>query len=478
MTQLAPLDIVGGYGKSEFPEFNPEETINMYVETKDDGTKALFPTPGLEQIKKVFVEGGGRALYQFGDIFFAVIKDVVFKIDSSLNPSSTGSLDTEEGHVGISDNGSEVIFVDGVGGWIWDLATENFIQITDPGFPTAPQSATVLGGRFIVNFGDSEKMGFSDINDGTSWPALNFFSMEPYPDKVVGLSTLNGRLFVMGKKSTITYYLSGNANLPYTKDAPAHEFGASSIGAIEQGLGVLCWLSKTENGVSSVLLTTGGDPISVSTEAIDAEFESYTDVSDATSYIYKNENGNVFYVINFTSENKSWQFHINSKLPLEERWSRLTYKKDDRNLSNAHTYFNGKHYTLGHNDGNLYELSSNFHDDNGVNILRRRITKNLKPKNLDRFSVGRIIFDLKQGTGLETTDDNDDNPVLFLSVSKDGGISYGNVLTDEIGKIGRRDWRTEFFRLGYFEKGMVLKIEHYNKTPILIMGASIFLRSA
>lgn len=478
MSTMTPLNIVGGYGKSEFPEFNAEETVNMYVESLDDETTALFPTPGLKEEIKIAADGGGRAEYQFGEEFFAVIKDGVYRVDSSLNASFVGNLDTEVGHVGISDNATQVIFVDGVSGWIFDSATLNFTKITDPGFPTSPQAVTILGGRFLVNFGGTEKIGFSDINDGTSWPALNFFSMEPYPDTVVGLATLNGRLFVMGKKSTITYYLSGNANLPYTKDAPAHEFGASSIGAIEQGLGVLCWLSKTENGVSSVLLTTGGDPISVSTEAINAEFEKYEDVTDATSYIYKNENGNVFYVINFTTENKSWQFHVNSKLPLDERWSRLTYRKDDRNLANAHTYFNGKHYVLGHNDGSLYQLSTAFHDDAGVNIVRRRVTKNLKPKNLDKFSVGRIIFDLKQGTGLEVTTDSDDDPVLFLSVSKDGGISYGNVLSDEIGKIGRRDWETEFFRLGYFEKGMVLKIEHYNKTPILILGASVFLRSA
>mgnify|MGYP000439100407 CR=1 FL=1 len=46
MKNAQELDIIGGYGKSEFPEFNPEETINLYVESTSDGSKALFPTPG------------------------------------------------------------------------------------------------------------------------------------------------------------------------------------------------------------------------------------------------------------------------------------------------------------------------------------------------------------------------------------------------------------------------------------------------
>jgi len=276
MSSQIPLDIIGGYARSEFPEFNAEETENLYVENLSDGTMALFPRPGLKKIKKITVDSGGRAEYQFGDSFFVVIKDSVYRVDTSLNSSFLGNLDTEEGFVGIADNGLEVIFVDGVGGWIFDKATENFTPITDPGFPTAPESVVVLGGRFVTNFGGTEKMGFSDINDGTSWPALNFFSMEPYPDIVVGMATLNGRLFVMGQKSTITYYLSGNANLPFTKDAPAAEYGASSIGSIKQSLGYVCWLSKTDSGVSSLLLSTGDQPKSVSTEAIESEYEKYS----------------------------------------------------------------------------------------------------------------------------------------------------------------------------------------------------------
>lgn len=66
------------------------------------------------------------------------------------------------------------------------------------------------------------------------------------------------------------------------------------------------------------------------------------------------------------------------------------------------------------------------------------------------------------------------NPTVFLSISKDGGQSYGNKLLAPMGKIGERSFRTVWRKLGTIPRGQafVPKIEFYNQVPFVLMGGA------
>jgi hypothetical protein len=432
--------------------------------------KALFPTPGLELVRSISSEGVGRKTFAFKDVTFFVVGQNIYVMDVLLNASFIGSISTSTGHVGIARLNNKIAFCDGVGYWVYDVNSSIFSQITAPFVPTAPQDIAVLAGRVVVLEKDTNILYFSDLNDASTFDALNKFEMKPYSDIGVGLSVLGGHLYVMGQNFTATYYDSGSYPLPYRQDAIPVEFGCAAIGSISSDLGYVAWLSRNSNGVSSIMMSDGGRVEPVSTQAIDKEIEGYEDISDGQSYIFKNELGHIFYVISFTSANATWQFHINSTLPLEERWSKLEYDAQDRILVQDHVYFGSRHYGIDYRNANLYQISTLFKNDAGKNIRRRRITKEIRLPTGDFFTLNKFKLEGKKGTGKASGEDSD--PKVFISVSHDRGLTYGNVLSESLGKIGERNIDTEFFNLGY-SRSFVIKIEHYNDTEFLITNAYI-----
>lgn len=68
----------------------------------------------------------------------------------------------------------------------------------------------------------------------------------------------------------------------------------------------------------------------------------------------------------------------------------------------------------------------------------------------------------------------EESPVIFLAVSKDGGQTYGNYTKAFMGAIGERTFRSVWRKLGVTPRGQGFtpKIEFFNKTPFVILGAS------
>ncbi len=464
------FDIISGFNKSDSAKFDAKELINLFVDKNPTGKKgkAAFATPGLSSENGVIfppTDGGGRRLYKFQDTLYAIIGTKIYRITSGLAYSPIGDLNTTSGHVGIADNGTEILFVDGTGGWLFNTSTSVFQQVFAAGFPALPTDVTVLGSRFIVSRANSNKLHFSAIGDGLTWNALDEFAITAQPDDVIGLRRLNDRIFIMGNRITEVWYDAGDAVLPYRR-SDVLPYGCSSASSISTAFGFLMWLAKDDNGVGSVVITTGTEPTGVSTKAIENQFQEYETTDDATAFIYRNEQGHTFYRLNFTTANKSWEYDIGEKI-----WAEIKYGVGTRGLPEDHAYFNNKHYVLDYSSTKLLEMSKYHFTDDGINIRRSIVTAPLFDSKYRRITLHSILFDLKQGVGLDG-DGIDSDPTLRLQVSRDGGITYGNELSEKIGKIGEREYRTQFFRLGN-ARSFTLRVSYDNDTPFVILGSSV-----
>lgn len=69
---------------------------------------------------------------------------------------------------------------------------------------------------------------------------------------------------------------------------------------------------------------------------------------------------------------------------------------------------------------------------------------------------------------------NEEAPVIFLAISKDGGQTYGNYTKAPMGNIGQRTFRSVWRKLGTTPRGQgyTPKIEFFNKTPFVVLGAA------
>lgn len=471
------FDIIGGSEKSEYSEFTPQLIVNMFFTQNAEAIqkKALFPMEGLSLDNGIIfnVGGenkGGRASYYFNGAMFQIIKDTVFRVTGNydeeglpkFNHSILGTLNTQTGHVDIDDNNQQVMFVDGVDGYLYDSATDSFGLVTSPNFPSSPSTVAVLANRFVVNKGGTSQSFYSAQGDGNSWGANDFFSMASKPDIVVAYATLNGRLYIMGQRSTEVWYAVGSPTLPFRPQNPSYEFGCDAIGSVAVGFGMIIWLSRTNYGIGGIKKIQGQNlPVDVSNEGLDTSLDSYTNPEDATAFLFKNDVGHIMYVINFTTDNESWMLDFNTG-----KLSKLESGEFNRYSGNTYINYKNHHYVLDYQNPYMYDMSTNYNDEAG-NAIRRAVISPVflspNPQTINDFQVF-----LKHGTGTESG--NDENPTLSLSVSNDGGVSYSTVIKRPIGPIGERCTKTVWNNLGWADS-WVFKLEHYNKTKCVILGA-------
>lgn len=474
---MAPRDIVfdimGGYSKEEYVEFDPQETVNMFQVNAVGGKKALFPSPGLSLEKGIeFVQSPGakgRNAYVFNDHLFANIGEAVYRCTQSgetLDHALIGAINTEIGYVGTANLEDQLMFVDGVDGWIWEPATSNFTQVTF-GFDVEPIDVLVSGNRFII-LTPGKQWYFSDDGTGLSWNILNLNSFNN-GDKCVAGAVLKGRIYIMGQKSTEIWYDAGAAVDPYRPADPTIEIGCASAGSVAAAFDILVWLSKTDSGVGAVVATTGGQPNPISSQAIDTAIDAIGDVSDASGYLYKNENGHTMYRISFTAGNKSFEYDFNTK-----KWNTPQHAKkkdpEGRHLGQKHAYFHSKHYVVDYSEPKMYEMSNLYSDDAGTKIRRARVSSILDAPPHNRLQVNKITLRLKQGTGGDCG--IEEEPLVYLQTSVDEGESYGNQLTAEVGRIGQRTWETTFDR-SINARSVVFKVEHYHAVPFVLLQADL-----
>jgi hypothetical protein len=251
----------------------------------------------------------------------------------------------------------------------------------------------------------------------------------------------------------------------------------------------------------------GTESIPVSNRALDFQLAQYAadplmGVSDARGILIK-ENGLIFYRLNFTLANHTFVLNVSMSTSDAIKWHEEEVLNGDRHLAQTHAYFNGVNYYGSYKAAIFYIVSDDTSTNDGEAIRRMRIGRQMTPVGYNRLRIDRFQVDLLQGaydieqfidTDITTEDNNillaesgDDlitdqqidiinggTPTVFLTISKDGGQTYGNYLHATMGKIGERTHRTVWRKLGTTPRGQgfVPKIEFFNEIPFVILGAA------
>jgi hypothetical protein len=144
-----------------------QRTVNLYLETDEAGTAtngekgAMIGTPGLKWLTML---GAGpiRGVWTTakGDLY-AVSGSVLYSVPAAFVGVQIGVLNSATGPVGMSDNGKQLIVVDGPNGYIYTFATTtaaaHFDQIAQTG------AACVFTGSILAN---STTLTVSSVQSG------------------------------------------------------------------------------------------------------------------------------------------------------------------------------------------------------------------------------------------------------------------------------------------------------------------------
>lgn len=336
-------------------------------------------------------------------------------------------------------------------------------------------------------------------------------SITSHPGNIVACRTLHRRLFLFSENYTEVWENAGiGTNLPFRRNnSLLMEVGTPAIGSVSVGFDRLFFLSRDRDGLGSVMEVKGSEAVPVSNRALDYQLAQYaarstngiTHVADARGILIK-ENGLIFYRLNFTEADHTFVLNVTMSSEDSPKWHEEEILNGARHPAQTHAFYKGVNYYGHYARPIFYIVDPNVCTNDGEAIKRMRIGKPIAPEGYNRLRIDRFQLDLLQGneafvlsdenyriidSGFSRITDSGDlrlleqqglepqgAPVVFLSISKDGGQSYGYRIRGTMGRLGQRTFRTVYRKLGTIPRGQAFipKFEFFSEVPFVVLGAA------
>jgi hypothetical protein len=459
---MARVPLFGLGIQSKSPNVTAQRRLNMYYEVlkQEDKTRiAAYGTPGLG----LFVSFGDtpvRGGYEFRDLVYFVHRGTFWEVNNAGVKTARGTIGTVSGRVDIADNGTQIMIVDGVKGYIYNTSTLAFTEIVAAGFPANPQTVDFLSGVFIVSITNSGRFYISDIYDGLTWSALDFANAESNPDNLMNAFVSNGQLTLFGERTSEFWGVSGAQDFPFSNiQGSAIEYGlAARFSVVKFGDGVM-FLARTRAGEVKVMYMQGYQPIDVTGYELASVINNYDGLSAATAFYYELD-GHPMYELNIGGF--TWLYDGSTQC-----WSEIQSNGLTRHLAETQVQFINRNLVTDYSNGNVYFLDKEAYSDNGAPIARELVSKHIFD-NQDRIFISSLQVDMEGGVGLISGQGSD--PQVMLQVSKDNGHTWGNERWVKLGAIGKYLTRVIWRQLGT-GRDFVFKIRITDPVKVVVTGA-------
>jgi hypothetical protein len=459
--------------QSKSPTATSQKRINLYAEFQAEQDKTrmvLYGTPGLTQ----FINFGdtpvrGCRAIPSKNLTFFVHRGTLWEVNNSGVKTSRGTLNTSSGYVSISDNGLQLCLVDGTNGYTFTFSGNSFAQIASGNFPNGATTVTFLDGFFLVNVPNSGKFQKSAAYDGTTWAALDVATAEASPDNLVRVYSRFGEAILFGTATTEFWGNTGSAGFPFARvGSTTQQWGLAAVEGVDDIVGTVAFLAQNNSGEVQVMLLNGYNPIRISNSEVENAINSYSSVSDAIFFSYMLD-GHQMLQCNFPTGNATWLYDATSSneigIPV---WSQLQ-SSGGRHLANRHVWNQSANVTLvtDYSTGQVYYLQKNTYSDNGAAIVRTVQMRHIFHRG-DNVTLGDIWVDMETGVGLATGQGS--SPMAMMSLSKDGGHTFGNERWASIGAIGNYKTRLRWRRWGKMKDG-VFKLSISDPIKVVLTDA-------
>lgn len=341
-----------------------------------------------------------------------------------------------------------------------------------------------------------KSQGYLNPTDGsTAWPYIsqNVGVLTSKPDNVqavVRFPSKGNMIFVMGSVVTEAWFDTGAQLFPYQRNNQFNiDYGCISPATVAYMDEIVVWLAQNEKSGPIVMYSNGGMPQKITTDGIDYLFAQLQNPQNSQGFLYR-QDGHLFYHLNFYSDNISlfFDFLPNGEIKIYDACDqRMNYF-----IAAEVAFFGNQYYFVSRNSGNLYAFDTiftNYQDVESASqttintyiIPRIRICKNIRLPTQDYFiandfgftiesgetnyyqqftsSSGDLFsllngqpFVLLNGQNFLLTSDSESflqsTPVVYMSLSYDGGASFGNRWAYQLPAIGQRRNRLMWWQGG------------------------------
>lgn len=467
--------VVGpSYSLSTVP-LDCQRTINLFPEpdelqtAKDGAIGALLSRAGLVR-ELTLPQAPVRGLWRVSSTgaVYAVGGNGLYQIFADSSFKFVGRLKTESGAVSMSDNGVELIIVDGIYGYLLTLSSGVFKVITAEAFYSG-HKVVFIDGYFVLVRPDSDQLYQSGLYDGATYGALDFTTVEASPDKTVTVLPYRNQLAAFGERTTAFYYDSGNSAFAFDRiNGSLIEHGCAAPLSPAKDGDTLIWLGQDEYGHGVVYKAVGYQAARASNYGVELAIQGYPTISDATGMMFQ-MNGHTFYVLSFPSADTTWVLDVGMG-----QWVEWQSTKADGTLGPwrgaSHVFAFGKHLVGDFEDGRIYSVSYAAKTDDGKPIVRRRRIPPVSG-NLKRVIHSKFQLDCRTGVGTDGMDQGQ-QPTVCLRYSDDGGISWSSEKWQPLGRIGQTLARVIWRQLGQ-SRNRVYEVTVTDPVDFAIIGADL-----
>jgi len=415
--------------------FAPMPLVNMLVEpdpSSQAAPVALLARPGLDSFASVGT-APTRALWQrqglFGDAALIVASGAVISL-------TAGAVQTTFG--GVSVAGDALVDIDGgldadyysvariaTGSALYKVSSDgNVVTLED--FPVSggagATSIGFLSGYWLGTEAGSDAV-YYQIPAASTWTALQFASAEYAPDKNVCVRVVGETAWLMGETTLEGWRVTGNASSPLEPmGGLKFDIGCRTKNAAVNCQGVLIFVDHT----NSVRMTSGGEPSLISDHGLSEQI-SRTDAADIRASFYIKDQHPV-YRLTLVS-NGTWDYDLSS-----QKWTQANSEGYD--YARAHLFAALPNAVLAADalSNAIYTVNPDSRLDVATTFTVEFCA--LLEVKEGRAPIANLELDCLLGDSPHTGQGSD--PLIGMSVSKDGGFTYGPIQYRSLGVTGAR----------------------------------------
>lgn len=525
----APVNICGSSLFGRYHKISSEKTFNMFL---SDGWLVNFC--GWKRVYELLPSGVGRGIFRSirGGFLLVVVNASVYRLDANLSPTLIGTLNSASGEVFIDENlANQICLVDGVNAYIYNHSLAPNLTVQSLSGDLIPNYVTYHNSFFLIGNGNRTSAGAFwyayASNSATTITQQDELSLQTKPDYAIAIKRIPGQgnnVLVFGTavceihtqvEGLETYVRNPTINIDY---------GCLSVNTIAASDQYIAWLAINESNAPAIMVYTGQGIQEISTDGINYVLEQLVHPENCTAMFYR-QDGHLFYQLTFFApeDNLTLIYDFNT-----QKFFNLSDGKLNYHPAVDVVHFNQKSYFISHNNASLYELSTNYttYDENlpGAvsdpdlidEIQRIRICKSIRQDDSSRFIANSLVVTIEQGydpafTGLSYTNndylitditlepivDEDGeqivpesydptlpkhqstdyasvvySPRVDLSLSYDGGVTFGNTVARELNAIGNRKNMLMWEKMGA-ANDLTLKFRFWGMTRFVVQDGFV-----
>lgn len=429
-----------------------QRCINFFAEAAQKDAESpvgVFGCPGLTQFARINA-GPVRGFRLVNNVLYVVSGSKFFSLaaNGAFTDLTSGLTISGSSPVGISDNGIQVMIVNGARGYCYGIpgtSAPNAGAMTDvtgaSGFYPA-NTVTFIDGYFVFDRAGTTQFFLSGLFDGTSFSGLDFASEEQISDIVQCAINLKDQLLIVGQKTISIWYDTGANNFP---------FQPYSGSLVMRGTCAPLSITYEDNSIffmgdDGIFYRLNGYlPVRISTPTVESLWGSYYKISDCYCFVVSWQ-GHKFINVVFPGQPATWVFDLQTGLWHErESW-------DSGN--NSLGRWRGNCAIRAFDKvlvGDAFDGVVGVYDDNAYteygNTIRGLITTPPIHKDRKRIFMSRFELYMESGVGLPSGQGS--NPQIVLDWSDDGARTWSRQQTPaSFGAEGQYRQRTRWLRLG------------------------------